>query len=119
MTATTWSTTPARGMGPYYHHIHGLYGPNLLLCTKEEALMLVASMQRSVGNPTLLVLIERLKQEQIQIASELEAMAPDAWLNVRGRALANREQDLHTTLAVLRGLAQKSVQIEEPTTVAA
>lgn len=114
MTATTWSTTPARGMGPYYHHIHGLYGPNLLLCTKEEALMLVASMQRSVGNPTLLVLIERLKQEQIQIASELNSMEPEALLSVQGRALTNREQELHITLRVLRGLVQQPVQIEEP-----
>lgn len=114
MSATAWSTTAARGMGPYYHHIHGLRWPNLLNCTKEEALMLVASMQQSAGNPTLLVLIERLKQEQIQIASELNSMEPDALLNVHGRTLANREQELHTTLAVLHGLAPKPMQIEEP-----
>ena len=101
-------------MGPYYHHIHGLRWPNLLNCTKEEALMLVASMQRSAGDPTLLVLIERLKQEQIQIASELNSMEPDAWLNVQGSALVFREQELHTTLRVLQGLVQQPLQIEEP-----
>lgn len=113
MSATTWSTTQARGMGPYYHHIHGLRWPNLLNCTKEEALMLVASMQRSAVDPTLLVLIERLKQEQIQIASELNSMEPDAWLNVQGSALVFREQELHTTLRVLCGLVQQPLQIEE------
>ena len=32
-----WSTTPARGMGPYYHHLYGLSFPILLNCTEEEA----------------------------------------------------------------------------------
>lgn len=31
-----WSTTPARGMGPYYHHIHGLQLQSVLLCCTEE-----------------------------------------------------------------------------------
>lgn len=39
-----WSTTPARGMGPYYHHIHGLQLKSVLLnCTEEDALTLAAA----------------------------------------------------------------------------
>jgi len=64
--------------------------------------------------PTLPVLIRTLKAEQIQIASELNSMEPDAWMNVQGRALANREQELHTTLRVLSGLIQQPLQITEP-----
>lgn len=64
--------------------------------------------------PTLPYVIKYLTKEQIRIASELNSMEPDAWLNVQGRALANREQELHTTLRVLRGLVQQPVQITEP-----
>ncbi|MDI9855228.1 hypothetical protein [Comamonas sp. 17RB] len=64
--------------------------------------------------PTLPVLIRTLKADQIQIASELNSMEPDAWMNVQGRALANREQELHTTLRVLSGLIQQPLQIQEP-----
>lgn len=39
----TWSTTPAQGMGPKYHHLHGLSRPNLLNCTQEEARKLAAA----------------------------------------------------------------------------
>ena len=42
-------------------------------------------------------------------------MPPDAWLKVRGRALANREQELHITLDVLQRLTQQPAQITEPT----
>lgn len=42
-------------------------------------------------------------------------LTPDAWLNVRGRALANREQELHTTLTVLQELVSAPMQITEPT----
>lgn len=38
-----WSTTPARGMGPYYHHLYGLSYPILLNCTEEEARTLAAA----------------------------------------------------------------------------
>lgn len=38
-----WSTTPARGMGPYYHHLNGLSYPILLNCTEEEACILAAA----------------------------------------------------------------------------
>lgn len=70
------------------------------------------------GAPTLPVVIKRLSAEQIALAAELNTMEPDAWLNARGRALVCREQELVTTLAVLRGLVQAPVQIEEPEAVA-
>lgn len=38
----TLSTTPAQGMGPNYHHLHGLSQPNLLHCTEAEARKLAA-----------------------------------------------------------------------------
>lgn len=93
----------------------------------DEIDQLHAAMARWTGAPrqvvvcgaiTLPVVIKRLVQEQIQIASELNAMEPDAWLNARGRALANREQELQTTLTVLRGLSQQPVQIQEPAAAA-
>ena len=40
-----WSTTPARGMGPYYHHLNGLSYPILLNCTEEEACTLAAARE--------------------------------------------------------------------------
>lgn len=38
----TLSTRPAQGMGPNYHHLHGLSQPNLLHCTEAEARKLAA-----------------------------------------------------------------------------
>lgn len=65
--------------------------------------------------PTLPYLIQHFKKEKSAIEAELELMPPDAWLNVRGRALANREQELHVTLTVLQELVAAPVQITEPT----
>ena len=78
-----------------------------------------AAIKTECTAPALPYVIKYLAKERSQIAAELNAMAPDAWLNARGRALANREQDLHTTLAVLRGLGQQPVQIQEPEASAA
>lgn len=78
-----------------------------------------AAIKAECTAPTLPYLIKFLTKEQIQIASELNAMEPDAWLNARGRALTNREQELHTTLSVLRGLGQQPMQIQEPAAAAA
>ena len=36
------STAPAQGLGPNYHHLHGLSQPNLLHCTDAEAQKLAA-----------------------------------------------------------------------------
>lgn len=64
--------------------------------------------------PTLPTVIQRLAAEKALIDAELQTMAPDAWLNARGRKLINREQELHTTLIVLAHMAQQPVQIQEP-----
>lgn len=64
--------------------------------------------------PTLAQILQRLKAEMAMVTAELSAMPADAWLNVRGRALANREQELHTTLDVLQRMTQLPVQIQEP-----
>lgn len=65
--------------------------------------------------PTLPYLIKYFQKEKSAIEVELEQMPPDAWLNVRGRALANREQELHITLTVLQELITAPVLITEPT----
>lgn len=65
--------------------------------------------------PTLPYLIKYFQEEKSAIETELGLMPPDAWLNVRGRALANREQELHVTLNVLQELVSAPVQITEPT----
>lgn len=78
-----------------------------------------AAIKTECTAPTLPYLIKYLTKEQIQVASELNSMEPDAWLNAHGRALANREQELQTTLTVLRGLGQQPVQIQEPEAMAA
>lgn len=77
-----------------------------------------AAIKVECQSPTLTYVMKYLVKEQTEIAAELETMEPDAWLNARGRALANREQELHTTLAVLRGLTRLPVQIQEPEAVA-
>lgn len=65
--------------------------------------------------PSLAQVIKRLKAEAAMVNAELQTMPPDAWLNVRGRNLANREQELHITLDVLQRMTQLPVQIQEPT----
>lgn len=80
----------------------------------QQSTQAQAAIKSDCTAPTLNYLIKYLTKEQIQIASELNAMEPDAWLNARGRALANREQELNTTLTVLRGLCQQPLQIQEP-----
>lgn len=65
--------------------------------------------------PSLAQVIKRLKAEVAMVNAELQTMPPDAWLNVRGRNLANREQELHITLDVLQRMTQLPVQIQEPT----
>lgn len=67
--------------------------------------------------PTLPYLIKYFQEEKSVIETELGLMPPDAWLNVRGRALANREQELHVTLNVLQELVSAPVRITEPTLI--
>lgn len=63
---------------------------------------------------TLPEILSLLTDEKQQVTDELNTMPPDAWLNVRSRELANREQELHTTLNVLQGLTRRPVSINEP-----
>lgn len=71
-------------------------------------------MKNECHAPALPEVLRRLRAEKALVTAELSTMPPDAWLNVRGRALANREQELHTTLTVLRELTCQPVQIAEP-----
>lgn len=64
--------------------------------------------------PALPYVIKYLTKEQIRIASELNSMEQEDLLSDQGRALTNREQELHTTLRVLHGLVQQPLQIMEP-----
>lgn len=65
--------------------------------------------------PNYMQVVKHLQAEKALVTAELSTMTPDAWLNVRGRALANREQELHITLDVLARMAQQPLQIQEPT----
>lgn len=58
--------------------------------------------------PTLEQVIKRLKAEKAMVEAALNRMPADAWFNVRGRELMNREQELQTTLTVLKEIAAES-----------
>ncbi|MEZ2739132.1 MULTISPECIES: hypothetical protein [Comamonas] len=73
-----------------------------------------AAMKNECQALTLPAVIQRLTTEQAQVSAELSRMPADAWLNARGRALANREQELFTTLTVLRDMTKATFQIAEP-----
>lgn len=64
---------------------------------------------------TLPYLIKYLEKEKATVEAELGRLPADCWFNVHGRTLANREQELHVTLTVLHELANKPMQIAEPT----
>jgi len=65
--------------------------------------------------PTLPYLIKYFQKEKSAIEVELQRMPADTWFNVRARELMNREQELHSTLNVLRELVNTPIQISEPT----
>lgn len=70
-----WSTTPARGMGPHYHHLYGLSYPNLLNCTEEEACTLAAARDMLTALQALAeggALVDGLLGDHVEI---LEAQA--------------------------------------------
>ena len=50
--------------------------------------------------------IQQLAGEHAQVTEELGRLPATEWLSKRGRELGNREQELFTTLDVLRRLAQ-------------
>lgn len=58
--------------------------------------------------PTLEQVIKRLKAEKAMVEAALNRMPADVWFNVRGRELMNREQELQTTLTVLKEIAAES-----------
>lgn len=82
---------------------------------ERQTMQAQTAIKTACTAPTLPYLINYLAKEKQTITAELEQMPPDAWLNVRGRALANREQELHVTLTVLQELVSAPVQITEPT----
>lgn len=79
---------------------------------QTQALTAIKNENRSMTLPCIL---QRLRREKALVEAELGQMPPDAWFNVRGRALANREQELYITLQVLEGLAQAPMQITQIT----
>ncbi len=82
---------------------------------ESKAMQAQQAIKNECKAPTLPYLIKYFQKEKSAIEAELGLMPPDAWLNVRGRALANREQELHVTLTVLQELVTAPVQITEPT----
>ena len=58
-------------------------------------------------NAAFAAVAEEMKTALNDVNAELNSMAPDAWLNLHGRQLANREQELQTTLSVLQDLAAR------------
>ena len=88
---------------------------SIAITVKPKNMQATTAIKTECQAPTLPTVIQRLAAEHTQVATELATMPPDAWLNVRGRALANREQELHITLDVLQRLAQQPAQITEPT----
>lgn len=73
------------------------------------------AIKNECAAPNYMQVVKRLQAEKALVTAELSTMTPDAWLNVHGRALANREQELHTTLDVLTRMTQHPLQIQEPT----
>ena len=65
--------------------------------------------------PNLKQVIERLAAEKDLVSSALGCMPYEKWPSTRCRELCNREQELHTTLDVLRRMTASQLQeIQEP-----
>ncbi|MFS4552056.1 hypothetical protein [Comamonas resistens] len=60
-----------------------------------------------MGEPTLSVVINRLKLEHLKLLADYAALQGAEWSSDYGLTLANREQRLYTTLTVLRGMKSK------------
>lgn len=65
-----------------------------------------AAMKNECRDITLPAVIQQLAGEHAQVTEELGRLPATEWLSKRGRELGNREQELFTTLDVLRRLAQ-------------
>lgn len=80
--------------------------------THEQQAM--QAIKNACAAPSLPEVIQRLAAEKTQICSELKRTPASEWSSARFRALGNREDELHVTLRVLRGLGQQPLQIAEP-----
>ncbi|MDH1337021.1 hypothetical protein N5D77_22860 [Comamonas thiooxydans] len=57
-----------------------------------------------MGEPTLSVVIMQLQMQRIKVQADYADLPREEWLSEHGRALANRENELYTTLTVLHGM---------------
>lgn len=55
-------------------------------------------------HPALAMVIERVNRERLTVMAEIAALPEDQCITSNGRSLINKEQELHTTLSVLRSL---------------
>lgn len=78
---------------------------------KTQQKQALSAIKNECNPMTLPCILQRLRREKTLVEAELAQMPPDAWLNVRGRALANREQELYITLQVLEGLAKAPLHV--------
>lgn len=83
--------------------------------SESKVMQAQTAIKNECKAPSLPCLIKYFQKEKSTIEAELNRMPADAWFNVRARQLMNREQELHTTLNVLRELANAPIQIAEPT----
>lgn len=60
-----------------------------------------------IGEPTLSVVMDKLETEKAALSKELGAMKKMYWETVRCKRMMNREQELFTTLYVLRELQER------------
>lgn len=63
---------------------------------------------------TLPRILKRLEGEKAMVNAELSAMPPDELFGAKAARLFNREQELHTTLTVLKDMGVPLAQIAEP-----
>jgi hypothetical protein len=84
------------------------------LRTARQGRTRVPALLPVCGAPTLPEVVARLSAEHAKVDAELGAMKVSEWESPRCKALVNREQELRTTLTVLRGLTQQPLQIMEP-----
>lgn len=62
MIAATWTTEPAKEMGPHWHHIHGpSLKPLLLEMTEEEARLLACAPEMLYALELLMPVLDRVK----------------------------------------------------------
>lgn len=75
-----------------------------------------ANKQTAVALKTV---IKRLNDERLKVMDKLANLPAIEWMTVPGRAMASREQELHTALVVLRGEMVKEYRARECAALAA